>query len=64
MARRQFTEEFKREAVRLASQPSASKAGIANDLGINPNMLSRWTREQSGTVARATGREEAIPVEE
>jgi transposase len=48
MERRQFTDEFKREAVRLARQPGASKAGIAKDLGINANMLSRWAREQEG----------------
>jgi transposase len=40
MARRQFTDEFKREALRLASQPGVSKASIASELGINPNMLS------------------------
>jgi transposase InsO family protein len=31
--RRNFTEEFKREAVRLVSQPGATKTGIARDLG-------------------------------
>jgi transposase len=40
MERRQFTDEFKREAVRLARQPGTSKAGIAKDLSINANMLS------------------------
>jgi transposase len=40
MERRQFTEEFKREAVKLARQTGASKAGIARDLGINANMLA------------------------
>jgi len=29
-----FSEEFKREAVKLVGQPGASKAGIAGDLGI------------------------------
>ena len=29
MERRQFTEEFKREAVKLARQPGASKAGFS-----------------------------------
>jgi transposase len=48
MQRRQFTEEFKREAVKLARQPGASNAGIARDLGIAANMLSRWMREQEG----------------
>lgn len=64
MARRQFTEEFKLEAVRLANQPGVSKASIASDLGINSNMLSRWTREQSGKVVKATEQREAISAEE
>jgi transposase-like protein len=48
MKRRQFTDEFKREAVRLARQPGASRAGIAKDPGINAAMRSRWAREQEG----------------
>lgn len=64
MARRQFTDEFKREAVRLASQPGISKASIASDLCINLNMLSRWAREQSGRVIKATEQGEAISAEE
>jgi transposase len=52
MERRQFTDEFKREAVRLASQPGISKAGISKDLGINANMLHRWVREQEGNPSK------------
>lgn len=46
MQRRRFTEEFNREAVKLASQPGASTAAIAHDLGINANLLGRWKRER------------------
>jgi len=53
MERRHFTDEFKREAVKLARQPGASKAGIAKDLDISPNMLARWAREQQGSSSRA-----------
>lgn len=42
MERRLFTDEFKREAVRLARQPGISKAEISRDLGINVNLLHRW----------------------
>lgn len=45
--RRYFSEEFKREAVRLASQPGSRKAAIARDLGIGANLLSRWCRDTS-----------------
>jgi transposase len=65
MERRQFTEEFKREAVKLARQPGASKAGIARDLGINANMLARWAREQEGNSVQASrGKNEAVSTEE
>lgn len=60
MERRQFTEEFKREAVKLARQPGASKAGIAKDLGINTNMLARWAREQQGNTSKANGGNRAV----
>jgi transposase len=55
MERRQFTDEFKREAVRLASQPGGSKAEISKDLGINANMLHRWVREQKGNSSKGAG---------
>lgn len=65
MERRQFTEEFKREAVKLARQPGASKAGIARDLGINANMLARWAREQEGKSVQASrSTNEAFSTEE
>lgn len=40
-----FSEEFKREAVKLVGQPGASKADIARDLGIGANLLGRWCRD-------------------
>lgn len=43
--RRLFSEEFKREAVKLVGQPGASKAAISRDLGIGANLLGRWCRE-------------------
>jgi len=44
MGKRSFTAEFKREAVRLASQPGASRRQVARELGLHPNMLGRWKR--------------------
>ncbi len=43
--RRTFSEEVKREAVVLASQPGVTKAQVGRELGVNPNMLTRWSRE-------------------
>lgn len=46
--RRLFSEELKREAVKLVNQPGATKAAIGRDLGVGANLLGRWCREVSG----------------
>lgn len=50
MQRRQFTAEFKAEAVRQALLPGVSKAQVAQDLGIHSNMLRKWIRLARGEV--------------
>lgn len=40
--RRSYTEEFKREAVRLMESSGKPVAQTARDLGINDNNLYRW----------------------
>jgi hypothetical protein len=40
--RRTFTDEFKREAVKLVKQPGAMVTHIAKDLGIEQSVLRRW----------------------
>jgi transposase len=40
--RRTYTEEFKREAVRLMETSGKPIAELARDLGINDNNLYRW----------------------
>ena len=45
--RRRFTDEFKQQAVQLASQPGVTKRQIAEELGIGAKMLGRWCREFS-----------------
>ena len=42
MAKRVFTPEFKREAVRLASKPGISKAQAAREVGVHANVLGAW----------------------
>jgi transposase len=46
--RRKYTEEFKREAVRLMETSGKPIAELARDLGINDNNLYRW-RGQYGS---------------
>ena len=43
--RRNFSAEFKREAVALTAQPDVSVAQVARELGISANLLGRWRRE-------------------
>lgn len=40
--RRKYTEEFKREAVRLMESSGKPIAELARELGINDNNLYRW----------------------
>ncbi len=39
---RVYSDEFKAQAVEMAMQPGATKAGEARSLGINPNTLAGW----------------------
>lgn len=46
--RRQFSQEFKLEAVRLVKERGTPQAQIARDLGIRPDMLRTWKRQAEG----------------
>jgi len=48
--RRRYTEEFKREAVALSYNSGKTVKEVADDLGINRNLLTRWAE-----TARRTG---------
>jgi transposase len=52
--RRAYTEEFKRDAVRLAKE-RGSISQTARDLGIHESVLSRWKRQM------ASGAENPFP---
>ena len=62
--RRLFTEEFKREAVKLVNQPGATKAAIARDLGVGANLLGRWCRDVSGETPVTGGSSEKVSPQE
>ncbi|MDR2797269.1 MAG: transposase [Treponema sp.] len=59
-ARSVFTKEFKERAVELALNTNRKHSEIAQDLGINRNMLARWMREmkrsETGHMKAFTGR--------
>ena len=45
MERRQFTREFKLEAVRLIKERGVSYAQAAEDLGVHPTQLRDWVKK-------------------
>jgi transposase len=52
--RKSYTEEFKRETVRLLESSGKSVQQLANDLGVDENNLYRW-RNQYGTKTGTAG---------
>ena len=65
--RRQFTDAFKSEAVRLTRESGRPVAEVARELGISDNVLYRWRAEQqqiesqgSTRQAMRTGQDELI----
>lgn len=51
--RRKFSQEFKHEAVQVARSSAQSTSRVARDLGISPNLLTRWCRESTDSGAQA-----------
>jgi len=49
--RRQFTDEFKREAVGLLASSGRPLLQIASELGISPSMLRNWRNRSEGRNA-------------
>jgi transposase len=45
MERRQFTREFKLEAVRLIKERGVSYAQASKDLGVHPTQLRNWVKQ-------------------
>ena len=57
--RKQYTKEFKLDAISLVLDQGYSRAEAARSLGIRANMLSRWIKEHQvdeGEAFRGTGR--------
>jgi transposase-like protein len=54
MPRRIFTEEFKKEAVRLFKEQDLTLAEVSRNLGIDPNSLKFWVSLNDAGVIRGT----------
>ncbi len=57
--RRRYSAKFKHELVAKCLQPGASVAKLSIDLGLNPNLVRKWMRQelrsQSAAAAAAGG---------
>lgn len=60
-AKKMYSREFKEEAVKLVTEQGYSISEAARNLGIRPNMLSRWKREfeEQTNVNQVNGDEKA-----
>jgi transposase len=56
VTRRQYTENFKQEAVRLVRESARPVAQVARDLGIPDNLLYRWRAQHQQATAQGTTR--------
>ncbi len=54
--RKQYTEQFKAEAVRLARESGKPVAQLARELGISANLLYRWRGEEHRATQPGTTR--------
>ena len=55
--RRQFTDAFKSEAVRLTRESGRPVAEVARELGISDNVLYRWRAEQQQIESQGSTRQ-------
>lgn len=51
--RKHYSPEYKRELVELVRRSQSSCRQIALEVGVNPNMLTRWVREASAGGGKA-----------
>jgi len=51
--RKHYSSEYKRELVELVRRSQSSCRQIALEVGVNPNMLTRWVREANAGGGKA-----------
>ena len=64
--RRQYTPEFKQEAVRLITQGGVSIARAARDLGVSRSLLGKWKQqiEDAGQIGHRVFPGHGNPIDE
>jgi transposase len=61
--RRNYTQEFKEEAVKLITNQGYSFAEAGRNLGVNPNVLIRWKKEIEGVDGSGLSPASAVSVQ-
>ena len=51
--RKRYSPEYKREIVELVRRSKSSCRQVALEVGVNPNMLTRWVREAEAGGGKA-----------
>lgn len=59
--KREFTPEFKADAVRMVTELGKSRAQAARDLGINESTLGKWVAIATGTIGTGRGSHLRVP---
>lgn len=58
--RKHYSKEFKLDAISLVVEQGLTRAEVARNLNINPNMLGRWVKEadedEAGQAFRGNGK--------
>ena len=62
--RRQFTDAFKSEAVRLTRESGRPVAQVARELGISDNVLYRWRSDQQQVESQGCTRQSMRAVQD
>jgi HAD superfamily hydrolase (TIGR01549 family) len=57
-SRKQYSDEYKSEAVRLVNESGKPVTQVARELGVNANVLHRWAREER--EAKAAGKTRGV----
>ena len=53
--KREFSDEFKADAVRMVTELGKSRAQAARDLGVNESTLGKWVAKATGTTGSGRG---------
>lgn len=55
MKRKKYSPELKREAIELVRRSGASCRQVALEIGVTPNLLTRWDRRRNRVQRRPSG---------